>query len=294
MASTVLQLRTAYQECRLITRRAAANFYYAFITLPPRKRRAIYAAYAFCRLCDDASDEQMPGEEKLARLDSLRSSLSAAYAGRPDGPVFTALADTASVFEIPEEYFQEVVSGVEMDLTKTRYQDFGELRIYCYRVASAVGLACIHIFGFSEPRAREYAVDLGLAMQLTNIMRDVREDIERDRIYLPLDEIQGAGYSVEELRQRVLNEPFRELMSVQARRARAYYESGSRLLPLLSPRSRACPAVLGQLYSLILDRMEKQGFDVFTGRVRLSRREKYLVTVQTWMRSLLPMAQDPA
>ena len=294
MASTVLQLRTAYQECRLITRRAAANFYYAFITLPPRKRRAIYAAYAFCRLCDDASDEQMPGEEKLARLDSLRSSLSAAYAGRPDGPVFTALADTASVFEIPEEYFQEVVSGVEMDLTKTRYQDFGELRTYCYRVASAVGLACIHIFGFSEPRAREYAVDLGLAMQLTNIMRDVREDIERDRIYLPLDEIQGAGYSVEELRQRVLNEPFRELMSVQARRARAYYESGSRLLPLLSPRSRACPAVLGQLYSLILDRMEKQGFDVFTGRVRLSRREKYLVTVQTWMRSLLPMAQDPA
>ncbi len=293
MARTVPQLHTAYRECRLITRRAATNFYYAFITLPDRKRRAIYATYAFCRLCDDASDAPMPREEKLARLDSLRSSLSEAYAGRPDGPVFTALADTASVFEIPEEYFQEVVSGVEMDLTKTRYQDFDELRTYCYRVASVVGLACLHIFGFSEPRAREYAVDLGLAMQITNIMRDVREDMERDRVYLPMDEVRSTGYSEEELRQGVLNEPFRDLMAIQARRARAYYESGAKLLPLLSPRSRACPAVLGKLYSLILDRIERQGFDVFTGRVGLSRREKYLVTVQTWIRSLLPMAQHP-
>ena len=292
MVSTVPQLRTAYRDCRLITRKAATNFYYAFITLPPRKRRAIYAAYAFCRLCDDASDEQMPAGEKLARLVSLRSSLSAAYAGRPEGPVFTALADTAAVFDIPEEYFQEVVSGVEMDLTKTRYENFDELRTYCYRVASVVGLACLHIFGFSEPRAKEYAVDLGLAMQLTNIMRDVQEDMERDRIYLPMDEIQETGYSVEELRQKVSNEPFRELMAIQAQRARAYYESGARLLPLLSPRTRACPAVLGQLYSLILDRIEKRDFNVFNGRVRLSRREKYLVTVQTWMRSLLPTASN--
>ena len=290
MASAPPQLRVAYQECRLITRKAATNFYYAFITLPPRKRRAIYAAYAFCRLCDDATDERIPTEEKLARLRALRCGLSAAYVGRPEGPVFTALADTASVFDIPEEYFQEVVSGVEMDLTKTRYRDFQELRTYCYRVASVVGLACLHIFGFSEPRAKEYAVDLGLAMQLTNIMRDVEEDLERDRIYLPMDEIRESGYSVEELQRGVVNEPFRELMNIQARRAREYYISGSRLLPLLSPRSRACPAVLGQLYSLILDRIEAQGFNVFNGRVRLSRREKYLVTVQTWMRSLLPMA----
>ena len=216
-----------------------------------------------------------------------------AYSGRPDGPVFTALSHAASTFDIPEEYLQEVVSGVETDLTKTRYRDFRELRIYCYRVASVVGLICIQIFGYSHPRAKEYAIDLGLAMQLTNILRDIKEDLERDRIYLPLDDLRDFGYSVGELKAEEFNQNFRELMEFEVQRARQYFGSGFKLLPFLSPRSRACPAVIGQIYSHVLDKIEARNFNVFDGRVSLSKREKYMVTAQTWMRSLLPTVSTP-
>ena len=283
------ELDLAYDECRLITRSEAKNFYYAFVTLPPRKRKAIYAAYAFCRLCDDAADQETPVDEKLRLLHDLQSNLSMTYAGNPDGPVFTALAHAADAFCIPEEYFREVILGVETDLTKTRYENLDELRTYCYRVASVVGLICIQIFGYSQAKAKEHAIDLGLAMQLTNILRDIKEDLDRDRIYLPSDEMSDFGYSEEDLRAGVVNEPFKELMRFQAQRARSYFESGFKLLPLLTPRSRACPAVLGQIYSHILDRIEAREFNVFNGRISLSKREKYLVTAQTWMKSLLPM-----
>ena len=286
-------LEQAYEQCRLITRREAKNFYYAFITLPPGKRKAIYATYAFCRLCDDAADEEIPNAEKLKLLDELRLKLSMTYSGHAREPVFTALAHAASTFDIPEEYFQDVVSGVETDLTKSRYQHFGELYDYCYRVASVVGLSCIHIFGHSDVRAKQYAIDLGLAMQLTNILRDIQEDLGRDRIYIPQDEIMEFGYSVEELKAGVVNQPFRQLMKFQADRARQYFDNGFKLLPFLSARSRACPAVLGQLYSHILHRIEARDFNVFDGKVMLSRREKYLVTAQTWMKSLLPVSLSP-
>ena len=287
------KLELAYEQCRDLTKREAKNFYYAFITLPPGKRRAIYAAYAFCRLCDDAVDEERSHDEKRRSLEQLRHDLSAAYSGKTNGHVFTALADSAASFSIPEEYFQEVVSGVETDLTKSRYHDFSELRTYCYQVASVVGLICIQIFGYSDARAREHAIDLGLAMQLTNILRDVKEDLERDRIYLPLDEIERFGYSAEELRSGVVNDPFRQLMEYQAQRARQCFDSGFKLLPFLTPRSRACPAVLGQIYSHILDRIETRDYNVFDERVSLSRREKYFVTAQTWVKSLLPMPVSP-
>ena len=287
------ELELAYEHCRLVARREARNFYYAFVTLPPRKRRAVYATYTFCRLCDDAADGEIPIGEKLRLLGEVREKLPMAYSGNPGGPVFTALAHTAKAFGIPQEYFQEVVAGVETDLTKSRYQDFEELRGYCYRVASAVGLICLQIFGYSDPKAREYAVDLGLAMQLTNILRDIREDLDRDRVYIPLEEIEDFGYSVQELKGGVVNQPFVELMKFQASRARRYFDSGFKLLPLLSPRSRACPAVLGQLYSHILDRLESGDFNVFNGRVSLSNSEKYLVTAQTWIRSLLPITASP-
>jgi phytoene synthase len=293
MVNTVPQLEVAYEQCRLITQREAKNFYYAFITLPHKKRKAIYAAYAFCRLCDDAADDDIPTDKKLRLLEELRGKLSMAYSGRPDGPVFTALSHAAGTFDIPEKYLQEVISGVETDLTKTRYRDFGELRTYCYQVASVVGLICIQIFGYSHPRAKEYAIDLGLAMQLTNILRDIKEDLKRDRIYLPLDDLRDFGYSVDELKTEEFNRNFRELMEFEAQRARQYFGSGFKLLPFLSPRSRACPAVIGQIYSHILDRIEAQDFNVFDGRVSLSKREKYMVTAQTWVRSLLPTFSTP-
>ena len=283
----------AYDSCRLIAKREAKNFYYAFITLPPKKRQSIYASYAFCRLCDDASDEDLPIEEKLARLTEIRRKLSLAYKGviddPTDEPVFTAIADTASTFGIPEDYFLEVVAGVETDLTKHTYNSFVELTDYCYKVASVVGLCCIQIFGYSDERAKSHAIDLGVAMQLTNILRDVKEDLERGRVYIPLNEMEEFGYSIDELRDGVINEPFNNLMRFQVHRARTYFESGSKLLPYLSARERACPAVLGRLYSQILDRLEARKFDVFAGRVSLTAREKYLVTARAWVRSLLPM-----
>jgi phytoene synthase len=290
---TMTELELAYEECRLITKREAKNFYFAFITLPPRKRNAIYAAYSFCRLADDAADEEMPLDDKLNLLGELRQKLSTTYSGNPSGRVFTALAHAANTFDIPEEYLQGVISGVETDLTKNRFQNFEELRTYCYQVASVVGLICIEVFGYSGEKARGYAIDLGLAMQLTNILRDVQEDLERDRVYIPLDEMRDFGYSVEDLKQGVINDPFHRLMKFQAQRARQYFDSGFKLLPFLSPRSRACPAVLGQIYSHVLDKIEARGFDVFSGRVSLSKREKYMVTARTWMKSLLPTISTP-
>ena len=288
MISSNVTIRQSYEECRLITKREARNFYYAFITLPARKRLAIYAAYAFCRHCDDAVDEESTVEDKLKALSNLRRMLSEAYNGRPGDSVFIALADTARTYDIPQEYFDEVINGVEMDLTKDRYKDFNELRLYCYRVASAVGLVCIYIFGFKHPRAKEFAIDLGLAMQLTNILRDVREDLKRGRIYIPQDEMDRFGYGEDELRNGVLSESQQRLMRFQAQRARGYFKSGMKLMPYLSLRSRACPAVLAQLYSRVLDRIESKGYNVFDGKISLSGREKALVTATTWLRSLLP------
>ncbi len=284
----MLQVNEAYEECRLITKREAKNFFYAFITLPPHKRRAIYAAYAFCRHCDDAVDQEMAPEKKPEILRQLRGNLDAAYGGSPDGPVFTALAHAAETYDIPAQYFHDVINGVEMDLTKNRYQTFEELKLYCYRVASVVGLICIQIFGYRDPVARQYAVDLGLAMQLTNILRDVQEDLERGRIYLPREDLDRFGYTEEELGRAVTNDALRGLMTFQAQRAREYFRQGGKLMPYLSPRSRACPAVLAQLYSHILDRIEANGFNVFDGRISLSGREKLLVTATTWLKSFLP------
>ena len=281
-------LELAYENCRSITRREAKNFYYAFLTLPAARRRAIYVAYAFCRHCDDSVDRVGSTPEKLAMLDSLRGALQDTYLGHGTGPVFLALADVAERYEIPQDYFQEVISGVGSDLVKTRYQDFEQLRQYCYQVASVVGLICIHIFGYKKDEAKRHAIDLGLAMQLTNIARDVQEDLGLGRIYLPQDEMARFGYSEAELQEGIVNEAFVELMRFQAQRAKSYFDSGFQLLPYLPLRSRGCAAVLGQLYRKVLERIESADYDVLHHRVSLSKSEKLRVTAQTWFASLLP------
>ena len=281
-------LEVAYQECQRITRREARNFYYAFVLLPPKRRQAIYVAYAFCRYCDDAVDSETSTEEKLQRLADLRRMLEQCYQGQADEPVFVGLAQVAKDYEIPREYFEEILAGMEADLVKTRYQDFSELRQYCYQVASAVGLICIHIFGFNDVRAKAHAIDLGLAMQLTNISRDVKEDLDFGRIYLPQDELAQFGYSEEDLISGRFDDAFQALMRFQAERARAYFRSGFQLLPYLSPRSRACTAVLGRIYSKLLDRIEAANYDVLNHRVSLSTAEKLGIMAQSWAGSMLP------
>jgi phytoene synthase len=304
-------LELAYEECRAITRREAKNFYYAFLTLPAARRQAIYVAYTFCRHCDDSVDAERSPEAKLALLAALRQKLEETYRGYPPslnpsfaapspsemergsggeaGGVFLALADVAQRYDIPQEYFQDVLSGVETDLAKSRYQTFEELREYCYQVASVVGLICLQIFGYKDPAAKSHAIDLGLAMQLTNIARDVRADFQLGRVYLPQEELARFGYPEANLQAGVVNEAFVNLMHFQTQRARCYFRRGFRLLPYLSPRSRACPAVLGQLYSKVLDRIEAVGYDVLHYSINLTKVEKLRVASQTWLTSMLPL-----
>ena len=290
MAASVSELELAYADCQRLTRREAKNFYYACVTLPLEKRRAIYAAYVFCRHCDDSVDDAGLPEDKLAALAELQDSIEQTYQGRPPTPMFLALADAADRYAIPQDYFREIILGVESDLVKTRYQDFEELKQYCYRVASVVGLVCIQIFQYRDEAAKEYAVDLGLAMQLTNIMRDIREDWDMGRVYLPRDEMDHFGYSEQELGEGIRNEAFIELLRFQGSRAREYFRTGFRLLPYLSRRSRACPAVLGAIYSRVLDRMEASDYDVLgENRIALSTSEKARITARAWLASTLSL-----
>ena len=281
-------LQLAYDHCQRIAREHAKNFYYAFRTLPTKKRQAIYSAYAFCRHCDDIADENTDPEEKNRLFALTRDRLSQSQDGQKKDPVFIALEDTYRTFDIPVGYFEEIIEGVEMDLTWSRFNDFEELRAYCYKVASVVGLICIEVFGYEDPKARDYAIDLGLAMQLTNILRDLKEDAQRDRIYLPLDEMASFGYSEADLMTGVVNQPFRELISFQVARARRYFTSALRLFPLLSPESRACPAALHATYSAILSQIESSGFDVFERRVELSKSRKLVIATRLWAGSLVP------
>lgn len=282
-------LDAAYDECRAVTKREARNFYYAFLTLPRARRRAIYAVYAFSRLADDIADGPGPAHEKRARLADLRRELREAYAGRPQGPVLTALADAAADYRIPEALFLDLLHGVEMDLEPRRFADFQALEEYCYHVASVVGLISVQVFGArDDPHVREYAVDLGLAMQLTNILRDLREDIERGRLYLPQDELRRFGYSEDDLAHGVVNAQFRALMRFQAERAQRYFDSGERLLPLLDPESRGCAAGLHHLYNRLLNRIASRGYDVFSARVTLSSWEKLQLTCKLWAASRIP------
>ena len=290
MAASNRDLELAYADCRNIARREAKNFYYAIVTLPPDKRKAISAAYAFCRHCDDSVDDAGTPEDKLSALAGLQANLDAAYHGRPATPVFLALADAADRYAIPQEYFSEIIRGVESDLVKTRYQNFGELRDYCYRVASVVGLVCLQIFQYRDAAARQYAVDLGLAMQLTNIMRDVREDWGMGRVYLPQDEMACFGYTEEQLGSGIHNGAFVELLRFQGQRARGYFRSGFRLLPYLSRRSRGCPAALGAIYSRVLDRIEESGYDVLgERRIALGASEKARIAARAWVASMLSL-----
>ncbi len=286
-------IEEAYRHCQALTREQARNFYFAFLPLPRERRRAIYAVYAFSRASDDYADEPIERARKLDLLEGHRRLLHEAFEGRPSGPVFTALADAAQRFRIPRDYFDGIIDGVLMDLTVTRYETFEDLRWYCYQVASVVGLICIEIFGYSDPKAKEHAEALGIAMQLVNIMRDVREDAERDRVYLPQAELRRFGYSEADLVRGVVNDSFIELMRFQGARARRYFAEGAKLLPLVPRRSRVCPAILRALYSRLLDRMEARGYHIFEGRVSLPTREKLWLAGKLWtansLRGLVPL-----
>ncbi len=272
IASEVVQ---SYMECRRIARASASNFYYAFFMLPQAKRDALCALYAFMRLVDDVSDTVGSAADKQRGLSRWRAALDAAAAGDVSShPILPAFADTIERFHIPPRYFHDLISGAEMDLTVGEYATFDRLREYCYRVAGTVGLTCLHVFGFDDPHAPDLAEKLGIAFQLTNILRDVRSDHEMGRVYLPLEDLEQFGVRPESLARGPLTPEMRGLLEFEAARAWNYYREGVELIPLVHADARAALWALARIYSSLLRRIEARGYDVFSERVRLSTPEK--------------------
>jgi 15-cis-phytoene synthase len=284
-------IEAAYATCREIARREAKNFYYAFVALPTHKRDAMCAIYAFMRHADDISDDESKDHQtRRAELthwtDAWRDDTDTT------DPVFVAVRDTQRRFNIPDELLEQLVEGTAMDLLPEAenrrgadgldtFATFTDLYRYCYYVASVVGLVCIRIFGFSDPAAERLAEETGIAFQLTNILRDVREDAERGRVYIPSDDLRGSGTNAAALAHvktgRELTGPQRLALAGVARRARAYYKSADRLLPLISADSRPALRVLVKIYSRLLTKIEARHFDVFTSRVQVPAWQKLLI-----------------
>ena len=258
-----MSVDAAYAEVEPLTRREARNFAYGIRVLPRDQRRAVSAIYAFARRVDDIADGELPVEQKRERLQSLRAALDAA----PEDAMLVALADARARYGIPAGALHDLVDGGLQDTEQDRYAEFAELDRYCRRVAGAVGVACVAVYGSDDV---ERAATLGVALQLINIMRDVREDWELGRVYLPQDELTAYGVSEDEIAAGHTGPEWRALMAFQASRARAHLQEGLGLLETLDSRSAACVSTFAGLYRATLDRIESRGFDVFEGSVRLS------------------------
>jgi phytoene synthase len=285
------RLKLSTIHCRRLTRARARNFYYGFLLLPKPRRDAFCAVYAFMRYCDDVADGPDAPPTKAALLRAWKEALAKALAGDyGDSLILPAFHAAVQRYAIPHEYFFELIAGAEMDLEIRSYRTFAELYQYCYRVASVVGLCSVHILGFrdaaTEPAALKLAEECGVAFQLTNILRDLREDAQSGRIYLPVEDLARFGYSADELRAGVCNQQFLNLMRFQIERARGYYDRADSLIEMVEPESRPALWTLISIYRGILSRIETSGGDVFSHEAALSRREKIEVLLQATARQL--------
>jgi 15-cis-phytoene synthase len=268
-----------------VTRQSGTSFYYAFLVLPEEKRRALYAVYAYCRAVDDCADEE--GGEGEAGLARWLAEAHRAYAGTPETALGRELAEAVARFPIPRACLEDVVSGCRMDLTTRRYASFADLRVYCERVASAVGLASIEIFGYDDPRTRDYAVELGLALQLTNILRDVGADAARDRLYLPLEDLAAFGVLEADLLAvaRGAGAPrppgLARLLAFELDRARSQYAAASSLLPDRDRRSMLPAEIMAAIYRAVLEEWARRGQPVSDARVRLAMPRKAYLALRT-------------
>lgn len=268
------------------------SFYYSFLVLPPRKRRAIVAVWDFCRAVDDAVDVveagAIPQRSAGETLGVWRAELNACYIGRGMTTAQgQALQPYIQEFSLPRQPFEDLIDGVEMDLSQTRYPTFHALAEYCRRVASTVGLICIEIFGYRDPRTRLYAVNLGMALQLTNIIRDVAADLAQGRVYLPTEDLVRFGVSEDDLRAGVVTAPVRDLLRFECERARYYYRCATDDLPAGDSRSLVAAEIMGGIYFGILRRIERSGYDVFSRRVRVPRHARALIALRLWARTLI-------
>ncbi len=284
-----LSTAAAQEACTTYTKDSGSNFYYSFLFLPRQRREAMYTIYALCKMVDSAVDEPLPGSKPLEVLATWRKEVSAAYQGYPTLPVTISLAAHLKEFDIPEQLIQELISGVEMDLTINRYATFSDLYPYCYRVASVVGLICLKIFKTQSPKAEDYAVNLGLAFQLTNMLRDLYSDAQEDRVYLPQEDFQRFGYSVEGLLDKQSSPALTEFMKFECTRARSYYQQAHDILQTLPPsdqKALVVAEIMRGVYSTILQKIEAQNYPVFGPRTRISSFHRLRIATSIWGRSL--------
>ncbi len=274
----MIPLEASYRHCESVARRRARNFYYSFLALPAPKRRSMCALYAFMRECDDLSDGDRASPQSLAEW---RAQLDAALQGNlPPHPVWPAFLDSVSRFRIPADCLYGMIEGVSSDLEPHSFETFEQLYRYCYLVASVVGIAAIHVFGFSDPRAPQLAERCGVAFQLTNILRDVREDALNGRIYLPREDMARFSVTPEMLAASAASPELRRLLAFEASRARAYYDEAQPLISMVEPDSRNALWALIEIYRRLLDRIEQRGYEVLSSRVRLSALEKTAIALR--------------
>jgi phytoene synthase len=274
--------------------RRNTNFYYAFLALPERKRHAIIAVWDFCRAVDDDVDEragQLATEdsrrEAAAALAGWREELAACYEGRqPRTPQGIALARHVAALTLPRKPFEDVIDGVEIDIDRPRFRTFEELREYCLRVASAVGLVCIEIFGYRNAQCRQFAVDLGIALQLTNILRDLGRDLAAGRLYLPTDDLARFGVTEEDLRAGRATDRVRALLDLESRRARDHYHRAAQELPREDAKRLVAARIMGAIYLNLLERIEMSGYDVFGAPVRVPRWRQAAIAASTWLSTM--------
>jgi len=278
-----MTIAESYAFCERVARTQAKNFYYSFLLLSRPQRQAMCAIYAFMRYCDDLSDAEGISD-RAGAIARWQADLDAALAGNaPENPVWPAFADAVTRYRIPHEYFRAMIRGVSSDLEPRHVQTFQELYDYCYHVASVVGLTIIHIFGFNDPRALELAERCGVAFQLTNILRDVREDAEHGRVYLPAEDLEKFGVKATELSGAALSPALRKLLEFEAERARAYYRESEPLMDMVDSGSRPSLKALIGIYSRLLERISSSGYDVLRERVRVPAWEKLWILARCAM-----------
>ena len=278
------QRMTPDEYCQQKAASSGSSFYYSFLFLPSNRRRAITALYAYCREVDDVVDECEDVQIAAVKLAWWRQELGRLYAGHPEHPVTQALLPTLTEFNLPQEQLLEIIDGMEMDLQQTRYLDFKALSLYCYRVASVVGLLAAEIFGFTERKTQKYAHDLGMAFQLTNIIRDVGEDARRGRVYLPLDELQRFDVPVADILNARYSDNFRRLMEFQIERAEQYYAQAMDELPDIDRKTQRPGLVMAAIYRTLLDEIKRDGCQVLSQRTSLTPLRKLWIAWRAWIK----------
>ncbi len=276
---------TPDQYCQERAARSGSSFYYSFLFLPRDQRTAITALYAFCREVDDVVDEGLDPVIARTKLDWWRTEIVAVFGGTPTHPVSLALAPVVKAFDLPQARFEDIIEGMRMDLDYNRYPDFATLEVYCHRVAGVVGLLSARIFGYSDPATLDYARDLGIALQLTNIVRDVGEDVRRNRIYLPLDELDRFGVTTDDLILFRETDEIAALLRFQAERAKSFYARAMAALPTADRRRQRAGLVMAAIYRKLLDEVETEGARIMNRRVSLTPIVKLWTAWRTWVRA---------